>query len=58
MIAQKKRSRLHYSWIVAALTFLILLTGAGMRATPAVLIVPLEHEFSWSAATISLPPPA
>lgn len=54
MIAQKKRSRLHYSWIVAALTFLILLTGAGMRATPAVLIVPLEHEFGWSAATISL----
>ncbi len=52
MIAQKKR--LHYSWVVAALTFLILLTGAGMRATPAILIVPLEHEFGWSAATISL----
>jgi predicted MFS family arabinose efflux permease len=46
-------SRLHYGWIVAAVTFLVLLIGAGIRATPSVLIVPLEHEFGWSDATIS-----
>ena len=44
---------LHYGWIVAAITFLVLLVGAGIRATPGVLIVPLEHEFGWSNATIS-----
>ena len=32
----------HYGWIVAAVTFLVLLVGAGIRATPGVLIVPLE----------------
>ena len=44
---------LHYGWIVAGITFLVLLAGAGIRATPGVLIVPLEHEFGWSDATIS-----
>lgn len=44
---------LHYGWIVAGLTFFALLIAAGIRATPGVLIVPLEHEFGWSRATIS-----
>jgi sugar phosphate permease len=46
-------ARLHYAWVVAAVTFLTLLAAAGMRATPGVLIVPLEREFGWSRATIS-----
>ena len=45
--------RLYYGWVVAALTFVILLVGAGVRATPSILINPLEHEFGWSVATIS-----
>jgi len=39
--------------VVAAITFLTLLAAAGVRATPGVLIVPLENEFGWSRATIS-----
>jgi sugar phosphate permease len=46
--------RLHYAWVVAGVTFLTLLAAAGLRATPGVLIVPLETEFGWSRATISL----
>ena len=46
--------RLHYSWVVAAVTFVILLVGAGVRATPGVLMVPLETEFGWNRAAISL----
>jgi MFS family permease len=46
-------TKMHYAWVVAGVTFLILLVGAGVRATPSVLIVPLENEFGWSAATIS-----
>ncbi len=42
----------HYSWVIFAITFLVLLIGAGIRATPGVLIVPLEAEFGWSKATI------
>ena len=45
--------RFHYAWIVAAVTFVILLVTAGIRATPGVLMVPLEAEFGWSRAAIS-----
>jgi sugar phosphate permease len=45
--------KLHYAWLMAAVTFVVLLLGAGIRATPSVLIVPIENEFGWSAATIS-----
>ena len=45
--------RVHYAWIVAAVTFVALMGAAGFRATPGVLIVPLEHEFGWNRAIIS-----
>lgn len=44
---------LHYAWIVALVTFLVLLVTAGIRATPGVLMVPLESEFGWNRAAIS-----
>jgi sugar phosphate permease len=47
------RQRLHYAWIIAAVTFLVLLITAGVRATPGVLMVPLESEFGWSRSVIS-----
>jgi sugar phosphate permease len=47
------KRRLHYGWVVVAAAFFALLASAGVRATPGVLILPLEHEFGWSAATIS-----
>ena len=45
--------RFHYAWVVAATTFVTLLCAAGVRATPSILIVPLEEAFGWSRATIS-----
>jgi predicted MFS family arabinose efflux permease len=45
---------IHYAWIVFAVTFITLLAASGTRSTPAVLMVPLEAEFGWSRATISL----
>lgn len=45
--------RPHYAWVVLAITFVALLAGAGIRATPSVLIVPLEEEFGWSRSAIS-----
>jgi len=44
---------LHYAWVVVAVTFAAAVVTAGVRATPGVLIVPLEEEFHWSRATIS-----
>jgi sugar phosphate permease len=47
------RLKLHYAWVVAAVTFTVLLVTAGIRATPGILMVPLESEFGWSRAVIS-----
>jgi sugar phosphate permease len=46
--------RLHYAWVVAAVTFVVLLISAGVRTAATVLINPLEAEFGWSRADISL----
>ena len=48
-VSSPSSPRVHYAWIVAAVTFLVLLGGAGVRATPSVLIVPWEREFGWHA---------
>jgi MFS family permease len=45
--------RIHYGWIIIALTFLVMLITAAVRATPGVLIPPLEREFGWDRTTIS-----
>jgi sugar phosphate permease len=45
--------RLHYAWIIAGVTFAVLLVTAGIRATPGILIIPLEREFAWSRTVIS-----
>jgi sugar phosphate permease len=48
-----RRSPIHYAWVVAAVTFLVLIVTSGVRATPGVLMVPLETEFGWSRSAIS-----
>ncbi|MFC4050401.1 MFS transporter [Actinomadura syzygii] len=45
--------RVHRAWFVAAVAFVALVGAAGFRATPGVLIVPLQDEFGWSRATTS-----
>ena len=51
--ARLAASRLHYAWVIIALTFVVIVVTAGVRATSGVLIVPFENEFHWSRATIS-----
>jgi len=43
-----------YAFVVVAVVFLSLLAAAGLRATPGVLILPLEQSFGWSRDAISL----
>ena len=52
-IAAALSGRVHYAWIVVGVMFMVMLCVVGVRAAPSVLIVPLEHEFGWSRATIS-----
>lgn len=49
-----RSGRLHYAWVVTAVTFLALLAAASVRAAPGVIIIPLEREFGWDRASISL----
>jgi MFS family permease len=49
-----RRPMVHYAWVVAAVTFVVLLVAAGVRAAPGALIKPLEAEFGWDRASISL----
>jgi predicted MFS family arabinose efflux permease len=54
MLPRLPNARLHYAWVMFAVTGITLLAAAGIRSTPGVLMVPLEAEFGWSRATISL----
>jgi MFS family permease len=40
-------------FVVVAVVFLALMVSAGLRATPGVLILPLESAFGWNRASIS-----
>ncbi len=48
-----ERAGLHYGWLVVGVTFLVLLTAAGLRNLPGVVIKPFEEEFGWDRAAIS-----
>jgi MFS family permease len=52
MSAVLQRQRLHYAWVVAGVTFVVLMMAAGFRSVPGVLFVPLGEEFGWSHALI------
>ncbi|MBI2371172.1 MAG: MFS transporter [Deltaproteobacteria bacterium] len=45
---------LHYAWVMAGMTFLALLSASGVRSSFGVFIKPMEREFGWDRATLSL----
>jgi MFS family permease len=53
LMARLFAGRVHYSWIVVAVMFTVILSAVGVRSTPGVLIVPLQAAFGWNAAVIS-----
>ncbi len=53
MTERMPHGRFHYAWVIAVATFATLLVTAGVRATPGVLMVPLEGEFGWNRTVIS-----
>jgi predicted MFS family arabinose efflux permease len=46
-IPRPRRFGQNYAFVVIAVVFLALLASAGMRATPGVLMLPLNHAFGW-----------
>jgi MFS family permease len=49
-----RQPRVHWAWIVAAVSFVALLGAAGFRSVPGVFMTPLHHEFGWSHGTVGL----
>lgn len=43
----------NYAFVVVAVIFLALLASAGLRATPGVLMLPLQKAFGWDVGVIS-----
>src|ERR1700733_11765051 len=54
ILSLRQRLGQNYVFVVVAVVFLALLVSAGLRATPGVLILPLEAAFGWQRAQISL----
>lgn len=48
------RRNVHYGWAVVGVTFLTMLVSAGAVGAPGVLLLPLQREFGWSTADISI----
>ena len=49
----QRPARLHYAWVILAVTCLTVVMTAGVTAVPAVLIHPLEVAFGWDRAAIA-----
>ena len=54
LAATLARRDIHYGWVVVAVTFLSMLVSAGAVGAPGVLLLPLQREFGWDTADISL----
>ncbi|QDL38409.1 MFS transporter [Rhodoferax sediminis] len=48
-----QRRGIHYSWVMAAVTFLTMLTMSAALGLPGVILQPLSHEFGWTNEQIS-----
>ena len=46
--------RIHWAWVVAAVSFVAILGAAGFRSVPGVMMMPLHMEFGWSHGVVGL----
>jgi MFS family permease len=47
-------ARIHWAWVVAAVSFIAILGAAGFRSVPGVMMNPLHHELGWSHGVVGL----
>src|ERR1700754_4514331 len=53
LAAALQQRGIHYGWVVAGTTFLVMLATAGAMGAAGVLIEPLQKEFGWTTEQIS-----
>src|SRR5437763_16137247 len=47
------RRGIHYGWVMAGVTFLVMLATSASFGAPGVMLLPLRTEFGWAVASIS-----
>jgi len=52
--ADRRRLRMHRAWLVAGVTFLVLLATAAFRSSLGVLLVPIEDDLGWTRTQTSM----
>lgn len=52
-LAKTLSNRVHYAWVALVVVFFAMLAGVGVRASPGVMIVPLQNAFGWDVSVIS-----
>ena len=52
-VAGRRPPRVHRAWLVAAVTFLVLLASAAFRSSLGVLLVPIENDLGWTRTQTS-----
>ena len=50
----KSKAFVHYAWVVTGVTCFALMAVAGVRSSFGVFVQPLQHEFGWDRAAISV----
>lgn len=51
---QRPPRRVHRAWLVAAVTFLVLLASAAFRSSLGVMLVPIEDDLGWTRTDTSI----
>ena len=54
MVGCKNGFRVHYAWVVLAVSFITLIVVAAVRSVPGIILKSLEQEFAWSRESITL----
>jgi sugar phosphate permease len=47
------RRGIHFAWVIAAITFMTMLTSSAALGLPGAMMQPLSHEFGWNTEQIS-----
>ena len=53
LAASLARRGIHYGWVMAAVTFVVMFSTAASMSMPAVMLLPVQGEFGWTSASIS-----
>ena len=48
------RGRLFYGWVMVAVGFAVILIGAGTRAAPGALLLPIQDDTGWSTGQVTI----